>query len=116
MLRRPQKQDTGRDKQAMASERRQSPETGQVLPFRPRPRPPVPVPAEDIGRYERPEEPDDYRHRMLMNAAVGAICLLLVGTGIWLANTIAALRHDQDCVLSGRRNCASIAVGTAGQR
>lgn len=96
----------------MPSERAESDEPGRVLPFRPRqPRAPVPSPVEDIGRYERLQaEPDDYRHRMLMNAAVAVFCLVLVGTGIWLANTIAGLRRDQDCVLSGRRNCAPISI------
>jgi hypothetical protein len=96
----------------MPHERAQPDGPGRVLPFRPRqPAAPAPPPVEDMGRYERPQaEPDDYRHRMLMNAAVAVFCLVLVGTGIWLANTIASFRRDQDCVLSGRRNCAPISI------
>jgi hypothetical protein len=32
--------------------------------------------------------------------------------GAWLAAQIAQLRKDQDCFLSGRRNCAPIEVKT----
>ncbi len=34
----------------------------------------------------------------------------LVGGGIWLANSIVTLRKNQDCALSGRKNCADISV------
>lgn len=84
---------------------------GRVLPFRRRgslfspatPRPPSPV--EDLSRFERTDGEDDYRHRMLMNAMAAGITILLIGGGIWLANSLAQLRKDQDCVMSGRRNC-----------
>ena len=67
--------------------------------------------VEDMGGYERaPEELDDFRHRRLMNAATLLICLLLVVTGVWIANKMAELRRDQDCVLAGRRNCAEITI------
>src|SRR5262245_35128458 len=55
----------------------------------------------DIGRYERVGEEDDYRHRMLMNGLALAVCVFLVAAGIWLANTMAEMRKNQDCVLSG---------------
>lgn len=66
---------------------------------------------EDIGKYERRAgEPDDYRHRMLVNVLGFVFSLLLIATGIWLATKIAELRRDQDCVLAGRRNCAQISI------
>jgi hypothetical protein len=65
-------------------------------------------PAGDMSRYQQPTEPDDFRHRMLANAAAFAFTALLVGAGIWLAVTIADLRKTQDCVLMGRRDCAKI--------
>jgi hypothetical protein len=84
--------------------------TGQVIRFQPRAgarRSPV----EDIGKYERsPAEPDDYRHRMLVNVLGLGFCILLAAAGIWLATKIAELRRDQDCVLAGRRNCAQISI------
>ena len=63
---------------------------------------------EALAKFERSEEPEDYRHRMLMNGlALGATTLLIV-VGVWLANTIVQMRSDQDCYLSGRRNCFPI--------
>lgn len=83
----------------------------RVLPFRrrgslfkPTPAQP-PSPVEDLSRFERTEAEDDYRHRMLMNVAGAAVTILLIGGGIWLANSMAQLRKNQDCVMSGRKNC-----------
>ncbi|MBV9426760.1 MAG: hypothetical protein JO084_03400 [Bradyrhizobiaceae bacterium] len=92
-------------------------ETGRVVPLRPRllRRPARPTslagrPAvEDIGKYERGRE-DDYRHRMLMNVLGFLTCAILVAAGVWIANAIADLRSNQDCVFSGRHDCAHIDV------
>jgi hypothetical protein len=35
---------------------------------------------------------------------------LLVGAGVWLADTIADMQKIQDCTLQGRQNCAPIEV------
>ena len=67
------------------------------------------LPVNDIDRYERAGD-DDYRHRMIMNVLALIVCLLLAGSGVWLANQIAEMRKNQDCVLSGRMNCAKIEV------
>src|SRR5215210_5703142 len=92
-------------------------ERGQILPFqrhgqaRPRvpPVPPLPnTPVEDVGKYARSEEPDNYRQRMINNGLALTFCVVLVVIGVWLANTIAEMRRNQDCVLSGRRNCAHV--------
>jgi hypothetical protein len=89
---------------------------GQVLQFRPRgslftrnlPRPPL-VP--DLSKFESPrEEPDDFKHRMLMNGLGFAITVLLILGGVWIADVMAHIRKDQDCYLTGRSNCAPIAV------
>ena len=84
----------------------------QVLPFRrgkpgPRLRPP---PVDDLAEYTRSREPDDYRHRMMVNAAAFLFVLGLIGAGLWIAESVAELRHKEDCVLSGRTNCMPIAV------
>jgi hypothetical protein len=85
----------------------------RVLPFR-RGRAgayqPVPPPHDDLAKYERGGEPDDYRHRMMVNAAAFLFVIVLIGAGLWLADTMAQLRRNQDCVLSGRRNCMPVAV------
>ena len=61
---------------------------------------------EGLARYERSREPDDYRHRMIMNAAAAIATLVLTGFGVWLAMSISDLRKTQDCILIGRRDCA----------
>ena len=92
-------------------------EKGRILPFRRRgaPQPPVvpPSPVEDVGKYAVSEEPDNYRQRMINNGLAFAFCLLLVAIGVWLATSIAEMRRNQDCVLSGRRNCANVIVPPA---
>jgi hypothetical protein len=90
-------------------------EKGQVVPFRRRPplRPVVPksTPVEGVEKYE--QEPDNYRQRMINNGLALAFCVVLVVIGIWIANTMATMRRNQDCVLSGRRDCAPITVPSA---
>lgn len=88
---------------------------GRILRFRPRGshfvRPlPQPSPVEDLGKYEGQNVPDDYRHRMKMNIAGLAATIILVVAGIWIANTMAQMRKNQDCVLTGRRGCTPVDV------
>src|SRR5262245_9938262 len=88
---------------------------GRVLRFRPRGstylRPlPRPSPVEDLGKYEGNTGPDDYRHRMIMNLAGLAVTVLVVAGGVWIANTMAHLRKNQDCVLTGRVGCTPVDV------
>jgi hypothetical protein len=101
------------------------PRTAQVLQFRPRQRAPEPSPADpyptepddgpllgDLSQYEqdREDEPINYARRMLMNVIAIAVVAILIGVGVWLADTIAQMERDQDCVLQGRHNCAPIEV------
>lgn len=105
-----------------------APRTAQVLQFRLRQRAPEPsladpVAAEsddeglldDLSRYEqdRDEEPINYARRMLMNVIAIAVVAILIAVGVWLADTIAQMERDQDCVLQGRHNCAPIEVPVA---
>ncbi|WP_407160014.1 hypothetical protein [Bradyrhizobium sp. STM 3557] len=99
----------------------------RVVPFRPRSAlqrrvvtgggPPVPFhrPGEvqpdvlDLAHCEQPRQrPDDFRHRILANIAAFAFTVALTAIGIWLAMSIADLRKTQDCVLTGRRDCARV--------
>ena len=68
----------------------------------------IPSEQDDLARYHHRDEPDDFRHRMIANAAAFALTAALTGMGIWLAVSIADLRKTQDCVLMGRRDCARI--------
>ena len=71
--------------------------------------PPV-QPVEDLAKFERGPEIDDYRHRMWVNAVVFVFVIALIGAGLWLADSMASLRRNQDCVLAGHHNCAGIEV------
>jgi hypothetical protein len=67
--------------------------------------------AETLAKYEGGrEEPADYRHRMIVNAAAFIFVVALIGAGLWLADTMASMRKNQDCVLSGRRGCTPVEV------
>jgi len=99
----------------------------QVLPFRPRgaraggnqgwrwrlrgPQAPPP-PVEGLEKYEGGEHDDNYRHRMMVNVAAVLFTVLLAIAGGWLVIQIADMRKNQDCYLSGRRNCTPIDVKT----
>jgi len=61
------------------------------------------------------DEEDSDRDRMVTNIVVVVFLAMLLGGGIWLADAMFNLRKTQDCVLSGRRNCAGISV-PAGDR
>lgn len=88
---------------------------GSVVPFQRRGSPfaanrPQPSPVQGLDRYERGDREDDYRHRMFMNGLALLVTIVLIGIGIWIADTMALMRKNQDCVLSGKRNCTPIAV------
>jgi hypothetical protein len=67
-------------------------------------------PLADLAKFEQPPGHDDYRHRMLVNAAALAFILVLTAIGIWIAVSMAAIRTNQDCVLMGRKSCAPVEV------
>ena len=93
---------------------------GRIINFRPRrpaaeappARPPSEErggsPVEDLEKFEHSGEEDDYPHRMIVNVAAFCIAVVLVLVGIWLATTMAEMRKNQDCVLSGRRGCTPV--------
>jgi len=95
-----------------------------VVPFRRRGKPPgsaglkdsVKQPVKGLEAYSADAGPDDYPQRMRNNLLAAVLCVALIGAGIWLANTIADLRKKQDCVLSGRRDCADVSVPGAGPK
>ena len=69
---------------------------------------PAPSPVSDLAKFEQDHEDDDYRHRMIVNAAAFLFVLVLIGAGLWIAETMADIRKNEDCVLSGRHNCAPV--------
>jgi hypothetical protein len=74
------------------------------------PRAPSPPTVDDLSKYERGDKPDDYRHRMVVNVVAFVFVIGLIAAGLWLADTMAAMRKNQDCVLSGRRGCTPVEV------
>jgi hypothetical protein len=97
-------------------------EMGRILRFEPRPGPrrPRPMlsapplgrsPVESVDKYARgTDDTEDYRHRMRANTAAIVVVGLLIWCGYWLFDTLAEMRKTQDCILSGRTNCARIDV------
>ena len=102
-------------------------EHGRILKFTPR----VPAPkphafsnlsrpsradagsaVRDLSKFSRPaeHEPDDFSHRMKMNALALVMLVILIGSGMWIVEVMTQMRKDQDCALSGRRNCTQISI------
>jgi hypothetical protein len=67
-------------------------------------------PADDFAEYEQDQDEEivDYRQRALMNVIALVVVAFLVSAGVWLADTIADMERDQDCMMQGRANCAPI--------
>lgn len=98
----------------------------QILQFRPRERlgeravtrsanasEPESELLDDLEQYEQDRDEDEninYPRRMLMNVIAAAVVTLLIGVGVWLADTIANMEREQDCILQGRQNCAPIEI------
>jgi len=68
-----------------------------------------------LAAEDEREDDGDRRYRMLSNIVGVALIAILIGTGVWLAHAIADMRKIQDCVLSGRRNCAPIELPASGR-
>ncbi len=47
---------------------------------------------------------------MIMNGLALLVTVFLVVAGVWIADVMAKMRKDQDCVLSGRRGCTPVDV------
>jgi hypothetical protein len=45
---------------------------------------------------------------MIMNGLGLAVTILLIAIGVWIADVMAQMRKNQDCVLAGRPGCAPI--------
>ena len=86
---------------------------GSARPIPPRAAQQDDTPVEGLGKYASTGEPDNYRQRMINNGLGLAACIVLVIIGVWIANTMAEMRRNQDCVLSGRRDCTRIVVPSA---
>ncbi len=58
-------------------------------------------------------EPDDQEtesERRTTNIVLLVAAILIVGGGIWLVNALVDARKSEECMESGRRNCAPISL------
>ena len=55
-------------------------------------------------------EEDEEGDRRLANIVLAVGFVVLVGSGIWLANAMVTAKKADDCLASGRRNCFPIDV------
>jgi hypothetical protein len=98
----------------MSDDRPSSAEQHKVVSFRgrgaPIPQGSTPPSPDDLSKFEQGAETDDYRHRMIVNVVAFIFIVALIGAGYWLADTMAKMRKNQDCVLSGRRGCTPVEV------
>jgi hypothetical protein len=61
----------------------------------------------------RPPTPDDVeteRDRRIANGVLLLLAVFVVVGGLWLLDTLFDQRAMDDCLASGRRNCAPVAV------
>ena len=95
----------------------------RVIAFRLRPRATAPdagrgagnapgpaSPVSDLAKFEQGQEPDNYRHRMIVNTAALVFTVILAAAGVWIAASMAIMRKNQDCVLMGRKSCGEVIV------
>ena len=68
----------------------------------------APSPVDDLAKYEHGDDDDNYRHRMIVNVLAFLFVIVLMAAGLWLADTMARMRKNQDCVLSGRSGCTPV--------
>jgi hypothetical protein len=59
---------------------------------------------------EKPSAAEDERDRRATNIFLAVAGVLIVASGIWLANAMVDSRKAQLCFESGRRNCNPIEV------
>ncbi len=79
-----------------------------VVPF-PRMRKPARPERDKLAKYSaQTESAEEYRQRMWVNAAVLLVVVALIGAALWLADSMATMRRNQDCVLSGRPGCTHV--------
>jgi hypothetical protein len=61
---------------------------------------------------QKPETPEDEAHRKLVNLIAAIFVLLLAGAAIWVFKSLDEHRKLDNCLASGRRDCAPIDTST----
>jgi hypothetical protein len=74
-------------------------------------------PAAPLPRASRPsrsgDAPETQSERRLTNVLILGFILFVIGAGLWLSDALLEARRIDECVSSGRRNCAPIAAPRA---
>jgi len=56
------------------------------------------------------DEPETAGERLLINILIVGFILFVLGGGLWLGSALLESRRMDECLSSGRRNCAPITV------
>jgi len=56
------------------------------------------------------DAPETASERRLVNLLIIGIILVIFGAAFWLGDALLGARRMDDCIASGRRNCAPITV------
>jgi hypothetical protein len=59
---------------------------------------------------DRDHRPETAGERRLVNILIAGFILFVLAAGLWLADALLETRRVDDCISSGRRNCAPIPV------
>ena len=65
------------------------------------------MPDADRDTRVRPDGDEDERDRRATNIFLLVAAALFIGAGVWLVDALLAARKADECISSGRRNCAT---------
>ena len=68
------------------------------------------------GKPSPEDEPETASERRLINILIVGFVLFVLGAGLWLSDALLEARRMDECMSSGRRNCAPITVPRPPQR
>lgn len=64
----------------------------------------------ESDQHDREHESESESDRRALNIFLVVFFVVIVGSGVWLANAMIDARKADDCLSAGRRNCAPIEV------
>lgn len=67
-------------------------------------------PAAQTPRRLPPDRPETPSERRLVNMIIIGFIVFVLGAALWLGDALLETRRMDDCLASGRRNCAPITV------
>jgi len=70
----------------------------------------VDPPVREPERDRRDDDDEDEAERRTTNIVLVIGAVLLIGSGLWLANAMLEARRADECLSSGRRNCSPVTI------